>query len=402
MKLTPAIVASLPAGSEVSDDDSAGLRVSVGATGRKTFFRRYRIGGKLKQVKLGTFGAMTLAEARRANEKLRDADPAAEKLAAKEAKAKAEEKPAGPTVGQLIEDYLNLHVDPMRKPKGAAEVRRFLLSPALGGLRAMRADEVKRTYAFDLIVALRAKTPVLAGNIKQELRAAYAFAANRGVLEVPIDPFGFRVHGVTAAKRSRVLSAQELTVLLPWLGNYSEAVRDVLLISLLTGTRSGEVCSIHASEVTDGVWTIPASKAKNGVSFRVMLPRQAAVIIRRRMETRKGWLFPRRDGKGPIDQKVVGVETWTHSPDCPSDRYQPREKCPVSSWAPHDLRRTCRTNLSALGCPVEVAEAVLNHLPVGVRGNYDLHKFDDEKREWLQRWGDYLDTLTPPKLRAVA
>ena len=68
-----------------------------------------------------------------------------------------------------------------------------------------------------------------------------------------------------------------------------------------------------------------------------------------------------------------------------------RPELPVSHWAPHDLRRTSRTLLAALGCPHEVAEAILGHVLPGVAGVYNRHKYDSEKREWLTRLATHLE-----------
>ena len=65
----------------------------------------------------------------------------------------------------------------------------------------------------------------------------------------------------------------------------------------------------------------------------------------------------------------------------------------IPHWTPHDLRRTVRTGLSRLGCPSEVAEAVLGHSRKGIEGTYDLHRYEAECKVWLQKWADYLDTL---------
>ena len=158
---------------------------------------------------------------------------------------------------------------------------------------------------------------------------------------------------------------------------------------------------MHSSEIEETpegmVWTIPASKSKNGQAFEVMAPRQAAEIIRRRLETRATWVFPSRDPKKPIDQKVLGVETWKYSPDCPNSRYEGIRTCPVGDWVPHDLRRTARTGLAKLGCPHEVAEACLNHTLAGVAGVYNRHQFSAEKRHWLQAWADHIANVSGGK-----
>jgi hypothetical protein len=56
----------------------------------------------------------------------------------------------------------------------------------------------------------------------------------------------------------------------------------------------------------------------------------------------------------------------------------------------HDIRRTGATNLQALGIPIEVTEAVLNHISgtrAGIAGIYNRYKFEPEKRTALDAWG---------------
>lgn len=62
-------------------------------------------------------------------------------------------------------------------------------------------------------------------------------------------------------------------------------------------------------------------------------------------------------------------------------------------WAPHDLRRTVRTTLAALGCPDAVAEAVLGHMPAGIVGVYNRHTYDNERRHWLTLLAAHWDRL---------
>lgn len=49
--------------------------------------------------------------------------------------------------------------------------------------------------------------------------------------------------------------------------------------------------------------------------------------------------------------------------------------------------------IAGLGCPHEIGEALLGHVQPGVGGIYNLHQYDAERREWLQRWSDRLDGL---------
>ena len=50
--------------------------------------------------------------------------------------------------------------------------------------------------------------------------------------------------------------------------------------------------------------------------------------------------------------------------------------------------------LAAMGCPVEVAEAILGHFAPGVQGVYDRHGYVAERCLWLTRLSDRLEALT--------
>jgi hypothetical protein len=52
-----------------------------------------------------------------------------------------------------------------------------------------------------------------------------------------------------------------------------------------------------------------------------------------------------------------------------------------------------RTQLAALGCPKEIGEAILGHMPATIEATYNLHTYDAERREWLGRWAAVLEGL---------
>ena len=58
----------------------------------------------------------------------------------------------------------------------------------------------------------------------------------------------------------------------------------------------------------------------------------------------------------------------------------------LPSFTLHDLRRTARTQLGALGVRREVAERCLGHAIRGVEGTYDRHDYFKERRVALEQW----------------
>jgi integrase len=378
-----------------------GLRLRANVNGTKTWTYRYRAGDKLKQIKLGTWPGMELAEARAAfliQRKLREGnrDPRSVAAAERAKQCAAENESVKPvyTFGDMVEDYLTERVEKDRQPKGARETRR-LLEGDLGKLKSASVSESNGPLLHNHILNIAQRAPDVARVFRQELRRAWQFAVNVGRTDkaclINTDMGG----KLTQGKRERSLDAQEISQLLPWLGNYSDTVADVLALVLHLGLRSGEVCKLrdewlHQRE--DGLWiVIPKAEMKRQHSDHwVPLDGRALEIANRRKGS--GYWFPSRVG-GCIAQKVLGVEVYAHSGRSKAKIYSDKPVCPVKDWAPNDLRKTARSQLAALGCPFEVAESVLHHKLPGVGGLYNQHKYLDEKRDWLKRLSDHYSAL---------
>src|SRR5262249_44738079 len=95
---------------------------------------------------------------------------------------------------------------------------------------------------------------------------------------------------------------------LKWLPHspYSRTVRDALSLVLLTGCRSGEVVAAlwRDIDLERGVWTI--RETKNGEPHDVMLPRQAAELLRSRLGLDQVYVFPSPRGRGACGGEGVG------------------------------------------------------------------------------------------------
>jgi len=378
-----------------------GLRLRANKNATKTWTYRYRSGDKLKQIKLGTYPGIELAEAREAlveQRKLKEQnkDP---RMVSRQKKKEAEaleaiERKQVFNFAVMVEQYLSERIDKDRKPKGAREVRR-ILNNDLGDLSTFPVDKIEPEDLHDHIIAIAQRAPDVARVFRAELSRAWRYAINVGRTKtaclINTDTGGKLVQG----KRERYLDDSELKLLLPWLPNYSRTVEEILTLTLYLGLRSGEVCKLRdewLKEEAGGWWlTIPAFEMKKDHSDHwVPLAGNALRIAQRR--SGRGIWFPSRAG-GPVKQKILGVEVYAHSGSSRAKTYKRYRVCPVSNWAPNDLRKTARSHLAKLGCPFEVAESILHHVIPGVAGRYNLHKYDAEKREWLQIWANYLDEL---------
>lgn len=416
---------SLQPGQHITIDGYPGLRLQARETSR-TWTYRYKspVDGRMRQIKLGQWPAMSLPAAIVAWEGLRTQREAGEDpaMAARAVRAEVAEKKAAVrerkgagvrTVRQVCNFYLEGHVKPNRKKKGADEIGRTF-NTMLGEVGDMDAVDVTRSVAFDLIQSYAA-IPVQASSLRRELGAAWDFALDAGklpentpnwwrlILRGKLRSKGKVLGGERQGVSPRALSPDEVGTLIRWLPNLSSLVEDALTLYLWTAVRGAEIVAIEGAEITDestGLWwTIPKRKTKNArhptaTDHRVPLYGRAAEVVRRRIEVHgDGFLFPSYGKLGHSEQKAVSLAVWYHQPYCTSRPEMDRPRLPVTHWAPHDLRRTSRTLLAALGCPRDTAEVIVGHMLPGVEGTYNRHTYDAERQEWLKRLSDHLEQL---------
>jgi len=417
----------LQPGAHLTIDDCPGLRLEA-TRSTKTWTYRYKspVDGRMRQIKIGEWPAMSHVRAMVAWEDLRQKreageDPSLEKKAARQ-KAAAEvrqekkaKQEADFTVGKVCEIYLTGHVERNRKEKGAQEVR-WMFDNMLGDFADLPATTLTRGQAFDLLNS-NIDRPGVCKALRAELGAAWDYCLDAGklpdstpnwwrqIMHGKIKSKGKKIDGEYVGTTKRVLSASEVGELIRWLPNFSRTLHDVLTIYLWTGTRGAEIVAMEAQELSeekDGFWwTIPKSKTKNArhenaTDLRVPIIGRAEAVVRRRMEVAKSsFLFPAGSRKKdkPISQKIVQNAVHYHQPYSSTRPDLERPRLPVTRWSPHDLRRTVRTLLASMGCPDGVAEAVLGHMQPGVKGVYNRHSYDNERREWLTRLDRKLEEL---------
>lgn len=419
----------LQPGEHLTSSEFPGLQL-VAFSDCRTWTYRYRspIDQKIRQIKVGSWPKTSVHTAISEYEKLRarralGEDPALvvkEKRAVRKADAdakKATGKIKAYTVADVANEYLVEHVQPKRKKKGATEIER-MFEKMLGEVGDLPAAELTRKQAFDLIQS-HSDRPVVAGYLRSELGAAWNHVIDAGrlpentpnwwrvILRGKLPSKGKKIGGEHVGIKKRALSAGEVGVLIRWMPNFTQLIQDALTLYLWTCTRGAEILTAEGRDLykeTDGLWwwVIPKEKTKNArfdqaTSLRVPLfGRALAVLLRRRERYGEGFLFPARRHDGvivPVEQKTIQSKVWYHQPYSKTRPEDIRPRLTVTNWAPHDLRRTSRTFLASLDCPVEVAESILGHMLPGVIGDYNVHPYDKQRVEWLRRLSDHLETL---------
>lgn len=420
----------LQPGAHLVIDGCPGLRLVATST-RKTWTYRYKAAAtdRMKQVAIGHWPAMPVQAAAAAWQALRDqraagVDPGQARRDRRAEISGTVGRADAYTVRQVVQDLIDGPLK-QRKAAGAAAAQRALerLLEEEPDLAAQPAAAVTRSQAFDALNR-RTTTPTSTAKLRSMLGSAWDLALDAGriadttpnwwrlILKGKLKSRGKLVGGEHVGVRRRVLPAPEIATLLAWLPNMHELGRDTTQMYLWTCARGAEILAMRAEhlvqEKTGWWWTVPAALTKNArhehaIDHRVPLFGRALAIVERRLKAVEdgvsvsGWLFEdaRHEQYTQHDFSTYIYSLQPHSEKV-ARRLGEGLVLPVANWTPHDLRRTGRTLLASLGCPQEVAEAILGHMPKGVVGVYNAYTYDAERLIWLKKLSDYLGGLATP------
>lgn len=403
--------------------DCAGLRLVATKT-RKTWVYRYKdAAGRMKQVRLGHWPAMPLAEAMREWAAQRDQraagiDPSAARREASRARAAGGQ---AATVHELLQRFAD-HLDTIRQAEGARRARSRLdrMLEAEPIFAATPPQGVTRAQAYAVLDTRRGH-PMATKQLRALLGQAWDWAQDAGVmpqgspnwwrnlLRGQLRSKGKVVGGKHVGRTRRVLTRAELRQLLPWAhAHMSASSLDGLLLYLYTGMRGVEIFSLRTEHIAqeDGAWwiTYPAHLLKmerdaDLVDHRVPLSGVALAIVQRRIaDAWQGWLFSvgRGDKRRPYQRNTFSSYVYALMPDSAKAKRRLGTGglvCPVQGWSPHALRRTARTLLSSIDCPEDVGEAIMGHKPDVMVASYNLHTYDRQKVVWLGKLAKVVDGL---------
>ena len=342
---------------------SLGLRVAP--SGRKTWFVMYRAHGRLRRYTLGTYPAVSLAEARQRATDARHSvahggDPATQRQAARHA----------PTVAELATQYLTLYAQTHKK--SWREDARHLTVDVLPAWGQRHAADVRRrdvVLLLDQIVARGA--PIAANRVLALVRKVFNWAISRDLLEH--NPC-LQVHAPGKEHpRERVLAPEELVAVWTAFTALPPVWEIYMKVTLLTAQRSGEVRTMRWADVdlTAAWWTIPGTQAKNGL---------ALLHQRRREDSATPWVF----NSTKLQQRPITNVSVTARLVADKARV-----CYVT----HDLRRTAASHMTSMGISRLVVAKILNHAEPGVTKVYDRHSYDAEKRQALAAWAQHLEAI---------
>lgn len=383
-------------------------------------------GGGVARATLGKYPALGLSAARAAANEMRKAvaaerlKPATERrrpLAPAEQERQQRESAAGKSFKALTDLYMAAVSDPAsdRFKRSAEQDRAKLEKHVLPKWRDKRYDRITRGDVVELIEALvKAGSPVQANRVQALLSGIFNFAIDGGLVEA--NPCArLRKRGAEGIGR-RVLNDAELRLFWPRIIHSPVSLRtgQGLRLALLLGARIGEVAGMardefaYLDDAERAVWTIPGGRRKNGEPHLVPLSATARRIVLQLVETSpesERFLFPAR----LAERAAIEPHTFATAMRRFGEQIKGGDAS-AKTWradppSPHDLRRTVRTRLAALGVSREIRDHVLGHgVAAGGVGerHYNLYDFAREKRDALAAWDAALANILEPASAVVS
>lgn len=385
-----------PSPYEVKDDTVTGGYVRVLTSGAMSYVFRYRFRNKPHKLFLGRFNpdngglADARKKAREAADKLMAArnDPnGVDPVAARQAARRV-------STDDLVETVVESFIEHYAKPhlKDWKETTRILNKEIVGRWRGRRLSSLTTAEIRAAIREIGARAPIGANRTLARFKKLCNWAVEQEIIAT--SPAAM-IKSLTPEKgraRERALEDSELAVVWRAAEGLGFPFGPIVQLLILTGQRRGEVSGMVWGEIDlkRALWTIPATRSKNGLTHTVALTKPVLDILKSlprfdRDRAENDYVFSSGStppsgfskAKSRLDQRIaeiMGDES-------------------LDAFVVHDLRRSVATGMARLGIALPVIEKCLNHVSGsfgGIVGVYQRHSFAEEMRDAHTRWTTHI------------
>lgn len=373
-----------------------GLYFRISKEGTGFWIVRYTIHGKRREITIGKYPEMSLADANfkaaeiKVDLKQNNIDPLAEKKRGDVTEFKI--------VEDLAEDWLKDCDKRLKHSKIPRRVYRKDIAPIIGELAIDKVNPRDIRAIIDRIAD--SGRPTISNDALMYCKQMFRHAIKLDLRQTnPAEAFSISDAGGAEQSRSRALSLEELEKVFKCLReNKDQFTREnYLAVALLVtlGVRKGELIAAKWGEfdLDSVIWHIPQERSKTGAAITVPLPKISVDWFKELQIRACGseYVFPSR--RASKRREYISDDTLNHAlAKLFGQKVRPGEppankmgEVGIEHFTIHDLRRTCRSLLAELKVPGHVAERCLNHKLKGVEGIYDRYDYFDERKEALKK-----------------
>lgn len=374
-KLTAAFVRGVTKPGKYGDQH--GLILRVQPSGSKQWIWRGTVNSKRRDLGLGGYPYVTLAEAR--------AKAFDYRKTARQGEDPAALRSGGiPTFARAVEKVISIHAGKW-KPGGKSEEswRSSLGMYVLPAIGSKRLDEITTADVMGCLEPIWHTKATTAKRIRQRIAAVMKWAVAQGYRAD--NPAGDAVAAALgkqsgSKKHHRALPHRDVAAAIATVqaSNLDPIVRLAFEFLVLTAVRSGEVRGAHWSEIDfdSATWVIPGERTKSGREHRAPLSGPAVEVLRQARGYSDGspLVFPRRTG-GALPHSMVSKVPGRVGID----------------GTLHGMRSSFRDWCGETGVAREVAEACLAHR-IGNAAEQAYARSDllTRRRAVMEAWGQYV------------
>lgn len=378
------------------DGKGLGLFLRVDVSGKKFWIQRITIGGKRRELGLGSPPVVSLAMAREQAMDSKRAiragrDPVAEKRRARQSL----------NFKEAMEKYLTVKLAEFRNEKHRKQWRATLDTYAVPVIGAMPVEAIEPSDILRVLQPIWTDKTETASRLRGRIEAVLSWATVAGYRRGD-NPARWKGNlSEMLPKPSKIAKGSNFAALpladAPrWWSDLSAAegmAARALQFTCLTASRSGEVRGMTWDEVDleTGLWTIPAARMKTGREHREPLTTAALEILQGLPRLNASpYVFYAPQGGMLSDMALSAVMRRLHAKAEKTGRgyFDPRSGRPA---VPHGLRSTFRDWAAERGVDHVLAELALAH-SVGSEVERAYRRTDllDRRRAVMADWAAFL------------
>jgi integrase len=395
----------------------AGLLLQLTPGGGRSWLLRTLMAGRRREIGLGGYPDVTLAQARdRAREAKdeirRGIDPIERRRAARAALVTARAR--GMTFAQAVDKSLDAKLSEFRNAKHAAQWRATLASYAMPALGDMLVSDIAVADVLRALEPLWLEKTETATRLRGRIESVLAWATVAGH-RTGDNPARWKGNlDALLPKPGKVAkSDNQPAVQLGDVARWFAAVRQrdgvsarALEFVALTACRSGEARGATWGELDleAGVWTIPASRMKAGREHRAALSAEAVALLRA-LPRFEGcdYVFAAPRGGALSDMSLSAVMRRIHAADVAAGGAGYVDRVSGRPAVPHGLRSTFRDWCAEkTDFPRDMAEIALAHnVGDAVERAYRRGDVLEKRRAMAAAWSRFLRGETGARVVAL-
>ena len=383
----------------------AGLQLKINEAGARSWVLRATIGGKRRDMGLGGYPDVTLAQARERARAARDqihegGDPIRARQQARSAVAAASARAR--TFDQCVQAYLKAKSGEWKNAKHRAQWSSTLdlyASPVLG---KMLVTDIELSHVLTVLEPVWTTKTETASRLRGRIETVLDWATVRKY-RAGENPARWRGHLDQLLARPRKIKKvkHHPAVQIDQAGPFMADLRKIegtsaraLEFAVLTAARSGEVRGARWSEIDFAakLWTVPAERMKAKREHRVPLSKQALQLLEG-IERIEGTdlVFPGRQPLKPLSDMSLTACMRRMG-------YKDRQG---RVCVPHGCRSTFRDwAAERTSYPGDMAEIALAHtIDSETEAAYRRGDMLAKRGRMMQAWADYCDAI--PKAGSV-